>query len=220
MISEPLPFGRPVRPSKATAAHVGIDPGLPGALVAVDERSRLLLAATWFSRGAGDARRVVVRWTFAGDEDHVETESAPGVSLRHAGDELAAVLRELVEDRGRRSLTVEGLFVPPGAGGGAPILETEWAGALVAGPVEGALGVTSRRVKATSWRPVVLFSGAGGLAADAAKAAALRYGPILVEGLGGALDRLTRRETSTLHHVAEAALIARWSLVTSTEPRP
>ncbi len=195
-----------------SALHVGVDPGLPGALCALDERGVLVLAASWSARGRGEHQGLALR--AVQHQERLEEASPPGATMMWVGQRLRSLITRLVTDGQRVSLTCEQLFVPAGGGAGEPILKTEWGAAMICGPLELLLGLETVRVKAVTWRSVVYGRGGARLGTDAAKERALELGPLLVPQLDEALRVLTPIRGVAPHHVAEAALIARWALVT------
>ncbi|MEO1715775.1 MAG: hypothetical protein AAFR76_01575 [Planctomycetota bacterium] len=187
--------------------HIGVDPGLPGALAVVDGAARLQMAASWWAVNK-EAHRITTRLWWA-DADMQPTALGERSRLSLVGDWLACGIAHGLHGH-VATLTCEELFVKKEAGGGAPILLTEWYAASICVLIEHACNVPTRRVRAVTWRAQVYGRGGGGLDGPAAKRVALQRGPGLVSGLAAALDACKPPRGKPPHHLAEAAMIAKW----------
>lgn len=174
---------------------LGIDPGDPGAAVLLGHDGVLVMAALWGE--VGRRGRPACCWYGGGEVHEALLKRRPGA----VGDWLVGRLR--VAAAAHVQLAIEDVYVGPSPS--TAVTLARWTGA-VAAPIEGALDIEARYVRAADWRRTVL-----GLPIatrrEEAKAASLRLMPALVPGLAGALAVLGEHD-----HLTDAAGIARWSL--------
>ncbi len=171
---------------------IGIDPGRTGGAVLIDERSRLIWAASW--RPCSVGYRVDVYIDNGADQERVHG------SASKLGDYLSS--RCVLLGGHRPLLGCEDVFVHrqrPNVKSSVSL--ARWSGAVMA-PLELLTSSPTIYAQAAVWRRSIL-----GLSPftkrEAAKAAALRYIPAMVPGLSAALEAL-----GSLDHLADAAGIA------------
>ena len=168
---------------------LGIDPGRTGGAVLLDERSRLVWAASWRPCSVGYRTDLY-------SEGETASERVHGAAAA-----LGAYLVDLLDDA-RPLLGCEDVFVHrqrPNVRSSVSL--ARWSGAIMA-PLELLTSSPAVYYQAAVWRRSIL-----GLSPytkrEAAKAAALRYLPALVPGLDAVLAAL-----GPLDHLADAAGIA------------
>ncbi len=180
-------------------ATIGIDPGRTGGAVLIDERSRLIWAASWRPCSVG-YRVDMYSEDESCSENLIGQASDVGVYLSIWAADVMGEGPAL--DRKPLQLACEDVFVHrqrPNIR--SSISLARWSGGIM-GPLEIYANKATSYYQAAVWRRSIL-----GLSPftkrEAAKAAALRYIPAMVPGLSAALEAL-----GSLDHLADAAGIA------------
>lgn len=172
---------------------IGIDPGAPGAAVALDERGAVVLVLTWRT-----SRRGFRLDHYSAIGDLPARDLLPG-----RPSALGGYLGALLFDRQIGRLACEDVFLHRNLKTTVTLARF---GSGMCGPLEQRAGVAVDYVQASTWRAAVLGLRRNTRRAEC-KAAALRFMPALVPGLD-----LAMAAVGELDHVADAAGIALWQL--------
>ena len=186
--------------SRSNEVFVGMDPGQAGAIVALDARGTLRMAADW--RFVQRARRRVV-------EMRIHRPGLPPRIMRPA--RLAMVAPHFCAAMEAAGLQPVSLACEDAYLGRNPrtVIVVARASGMLMGPMEALLKLDTRWVRAADWRNIVL-----GLPPatkrEVAKSASLRLMPARCPGTGAVLA-----VAGELDHITDAAGVAEWSRVTN-----
>lgn len=169
-------------------AVLGIDPGGPGGAVLLDGRGRLVWTVSWKANRRGWK---LSTWTGGAVIDDQLAGRASAIG-QHLADRVP----------GSVLLACEDVFVHRQRPNVRTTVSLARFGGAITAPIEAIAGTSADFVQAAVWRRSVLGLSPFTKRSDA-KAAALRYIPAMVPGLGAALEAL-----GPLDHLADAAGIA------------
>lgn len=197
---------------------VGVDHARDGAVVVLNSSGQLRSVVSWRKGKRNKADRFIVSALVGGQRiDRVLPYRAGALGVMCAEIvTLTAQQHGMVIDThgnvepGLRTMphlrvACEDVYV--GRNARTSVKVARFAGGVVC-PLEELAGREARWVQASEWRAAIV--GTGKMKRADLKAAALRYIPLRVGGLLGALSKLGDRD-----HIAEAAGIAEWCRVTN-----